>query len=230
MSRFLLLWAEAPLQAWGTDSKFYRRDTVAFPTKSGVLGILLAGSGLKGAQTELLQEMALLRQTVVAYRPHVDGPNLLQDFQMVGSGYDDNDAWERLCVPKTSEGKKAVGGGTKLTYRYYLVNSKFAIIVEIPEAMEVPFTEGLLHPVYDLYLGRKCCIPTESIFQGAFESMEVSLQKAEVIANAKGLVEAFRVVDGTVLGEESLVIADVPLSFGERKRYRQRIVTVLNAQ
>jgi CRISPR system Cascade subunit CasD len=60
--------------------------------------------------------------------------------------------------------------------------------------------------------------------------MEVSLQKAEVIANAKGLVEAFRVVDGTVLGEESLVIADVPLSFGERKRYRQRIVTVLNAQ
>jgi len=39
-TRYLLLWLQAPLQSWGYDSKFGRRDTLNFPTKSGVLGLL----------------------------------------------------------------------------------------------------------------------------------------------------------------------------------------------
>ena len=34
----LLLWLEAPLQSWGVDSRFGRRDTLPFPSRSGVLG------------------------------------------------------------------------------------------------------------------------------------------------------------------------------------------------
>ncbi len=36
----LLLWLEAPLQSWGADSRFGRRATLPFPTRSGVLGLV----------------------------------------------------------------------------------------------------------------------------------------------------------------------------------------------
>ena len=47
---FLLLWLEAPLQSWGVDSKFGRRDSIHFPTKSGVTGLLLCALGASGEQ------------------------------------------------------------------------------------------------------------------------------------------------------------------------------------
>jgi len=47
---YLLLWFEAPLQSWGSDSKFGRRDTQTFPTKSGVLGLVCSALGAGGEQ------------------------------------------------------------------------------------------------------------------------------------------------------------------------------------
>jgi CRISPR system Cascade subunit CasD len=139
---YLLLWLEAPLQSWGADSKFGRRDTLPFPTKSGVLGLICAALGASGEQRELLAEMAPLEQTVISYNRTRGGKDevkrkaeretLLRDFHMVGSGYDDSDPWQTLHIPKTAEGKKAVGGGTKMTYRYYLQDATFAVIAEIP--------------------------------------------------------------------------------------------------
>ena len=38
--RNLLLWLEAPLQSWGAGSRYGRRDTLPFPTRSGILGLL----------------------------------------------------------------------------------------------------------------------------------------------------------------------------------------------
>ena len=47
---YLLLWLEGPLQAWGYDSKFGRRDTLPFPTKSGLLGLLCCARGAGGPE------------------------------------------------------------------------------------------------------------------------------------------------------------------------------------
>ncbi|HQB07934.1 MAG TPA: type I-E CRISPR-associated protein Cas5/CasD, partial [Rectinema sp.] len=60
---YLLLWLEAPLQSWGFDSKFNRRDTLAFPTRSGILGLLLCAMGAQGEQRELLEKLSLFSQT-----------------------------------------------------------------------------------------------------------------------------------------------------------------------
>ena len=43
----LLLRLAAPLQAWGSDSKFETRKTNREPTKSGVIGLLAAALGLR---------------------------------------------------------------------------------------------------------------------------------------------------------------------------------------
>ncbi len=222
--RFLFLWLEGPLQAWGADSKFGRRDTLKFPTKSGVLGLVCCALGATGEQRELLEEFSSLSQTVVSYTKAVREP-LLRDFHMVGSGYDDTDPWSTLLIPKTSEGKKAVGGGTKMTYRFYLQDARFAVVLEVPLAKAGAVGEALQNPVYDLYLGRKTCAPSDFIYRGSFDSEVFALARARDLANEKGLTEDFRVVDGEGEGEV-MTLNDVPLQFGEDKRYRDRRVTV----
>ncbi len=231
-TRYLLLWLEAPLQSWGHDSKFGRRDTLNFPTKSGVMGLVCSALGAKGEQRELLAEFTQLKQTVLSFaRKNYKGEKtdrlpLLRDFHMVGSGYDDKDPWTMLLIPKTAEGKKAVGGGAKMTYRYYLQDAYFAVVLEVPNERADLITEKLQQPVWDLFLGRKSCVPTDFIYRDSFEIQDDAVAKAEKIATEKSLLLDFKVLDGEHEGEV-LTLNDVPICFGERKLYRDRRVTVI---
>ncbi|MDH0609868.1 type I-E CRISPR-associated protein Cas5/CasD [Stutzerimonas stutzeri] len=228
---YLLLWLEAPLQSWGHDSLFGRRDSLDFPTKSGVLGLLCSARGAGGEQHEWLAAWADLDMQVVAYVPMdrqgqpLPRQPLLRDFQMVGSGYDDRDPWQSLLIPKTSEGKKAVGGGTKMTYRYYLQDMAYAVALQAPAALVDEALNALQAPVWDLYLGRKNCVPSEFIYQGCFADAEQALQAGQGLAADKQRAFALRVLQGEHPGEV-LTLNDVPLQFGEHKKYRDRRVTV----
>ncbi len=235
-SRYLLLWLEAPLQSWGHDSKFGRRDTLNFPTKSGVMGLVCCALGAGGEQKKLLAEFSTLSQTVIAYNrtkktgEKIDREPLLRDFHMVGSGYDDKDPWQSLLIPKTAQGKKAVGGGAKLTYRYYLQDAYFAVVLEAPKDKAEIIAAALKNPVWDLYLGRKACVPTDFICRECFDSEEDAIIAAQVLASEKKLLEDFRVLDGEQDGDEVFSLTDVPVCFGEHKIYRDRRVTVINAR
>jgi CRISPR system Cascade subunit CasD len=228
---YLLLWLEAPLQSWGHDSKFGRRDSLDFPTKSGVLGLLCSARGAGGEEREWLATFADLDMRVVGYvlsdqqGQALPRQPLMRDFQMVGSGYDDQDPWETLLIPKTNEGKKAVGGGTKMTHRFYLQDMAFAVAVQAPAAQVEAIGAALTNPVWDLYLGRKTCVPTEFIFQGFFDVPGEALLAGEALAAQKNRSFSFKVLQGEHPGE-ALVLNDVPLQFGEHKKYRDRRVTV----
>ena len=230
-SSYLLLWLEAPLQAWGHDSRFGRRDSLDFPTKSGVLGLICCARGAGGEQTEWLDDWADGDMQVEAFvlqdakgKPLPRLP-LLRDFHMVGSGYDDQDPWQNLLIPKTSEGKKAVGGGTKMTYRYYLQDMAFAVALEAPTPWAEDACAALQAPVWDVYLGRKNCVPTELIHQGLFDSAEAALAAGRELATTKSRALALRVLQGEHEGEV-LSLNDVPMQLGEHKLYRDRRVTV----
>lgn len=237
-TKFLLLWLEAPLQAWGADSKFGRRNTMPFPTRSGVLGLILCALGASGEQKELLERMANFRQTVISFvrtckdserKPvPLEKEPFLRDFHMVGSGYDETNPRESLMIPKTCEGKKAVGGGTKVTYRYYLQDTRFAVIFEAPSDLASSFSQALQNPVFDLYLGRKNCVPSEFIYQGTFEDEEKAFERVFTIVSEKKLLEDFRVIDGEQEGE-IMTINDVPVQFGPIKKYRDRRITLVQS-
>jgi CRISPR system Cascade subunit CasD len=235
--KYILLWIEAPLQAWGADSKFGRRDTLPFPSKSGILGLVLCAMGTSGPQNELLAKLSSGSLQIASYvrskqtedsqaRIKVSREPLLQDFHMVGSGYDDKDIWQKQLIPKTSEGKPAVGGGSKMTYRYYLQDACFAAVLEVPADMNFSISDAFQNPVYDLYFGRKNCVPAERIFQGSFERIAEAWQKAGSLAKDKQLLEDFRVLDGEHEGDV-MTLNDVPVQFGEVKKYRDRRVTVV---
>lgn len=229
---YLLLWLEAPLQSWGHDSKFGRRDSLDFPTKSGVFGLLCCALGAGGKQTQWLDTWGDRDMQVQAFVPMdrhgkpLPHEPLMRDFHMVGSGYDDKDPWQNLLIPKTSEGKKAVGGGTKMTYRYYLQGMAYAVALQGPQSELAELEAALQNPVWDLYLGRKNCVPTELIAQGIHSDAGQAMEKAGQLAESKGRLAVFKVLQGEHEGEV-LTLNDVPLQFGEHKLYRDRRVTVL---
>ena len=227
--RYLLLWLEGPLQSWGHDSRFGRRDTLPFPTMSGVCGLLCAALGADGEQHELLAELTAGRWQVRAFaHQEKRHPAPLCDFQMVGSGYDESDPWQLLLIPKTSEGKKAVGSGTKLTYRYYLQDCAFAVVIALEESLAQRLADALVAPVWDLSLGRKNCVPTEFIGQGVYDSEAAAWAHCDELAMDKGREHRFDVLPGAdTEGDEVLTLNDVPLQFGVDKRYRDRQVTII---
>lgn len=234
---YLLMWLEAPLQAWGYDSRFGRRESLDFPTKSGVLGLLCCALGYAGKQREWLAHWADRDMVVRAYTPQdLKGkptPRLpmLRDFQMVGSGYDVADPWQSLLIPKKSDGGKAVGGGTKMTYRFYLQAMAFAVAIQGPRQELEELEAALSNPVWDLYLGRKNCVPTEFIAQGIHLDRDSALQYADHFAadpeKAIQRVASFGVVQGEHDGDEVITLNDVPVQFGPNKQYRDRQVTII---
>ncbi|BAW81081.1 CRISPR-associated protein Cas5 [Candidatus Nitrosoglobus terrae] len=225
---YLLLWLEAPLQAWGHDSKFGHRDSLHFPTKSGVLGLICCALGIGGEQRDWLAAWVDLDMQLVAYVPRdaQDRQPLLRDFHMVGSGYDDQDPWQTLLIPKKSDGGKAVGGGTKMTYRYYLQDMAYAVALQVPAARVTDIIAALQAPVWDLYLGRKNCVPSEFIYRGEFMTGGEALAAGQKLAEEKKRTAVLQVRQGEHEGDEVLTLNDVPLQFGEHKKYRDRRVTV----
>ncbi|MCX7647226.1 MAG: type I-E CRISPR-associated protein Cas5/CasD [Elusimicrobiales bacterium] len=226
--KWLLLWFEAPLQSWGADSKFDRRDTLKFPTKSGVYGLILSAMGASGEQKELLEKLSSMEMTVISYTKENQKNLLLLDYHTVGGGYDLNDAWENLHIPKKTNGKKPNEVlGNKITYRYYLQNAKFGIILQIPMELKDNIEKSLKNPKYHIYLGRKNCIPTDIVFRGFYETKEKALEKLKEISNDKELKEEFIVLEGRQEGDESFYINDVPIQFGKFKKYKDRLITII---
>lgn len=236
--RYLLLWLEGPLQSWGFDSKFGRRESLGFPTKSGLYGMFLAALGAQGPQVDLLKRLSTFKQTVFSYAYRDDSPKgreglkepvyskpFLMDFQMVGSGYDEKDPWQKMLIPKKADGSVAVGGGSKMTYRYYLQDAKFAVIQELDTALAISIAEALQNPVFDLCLGRKNCIPTDLIYRGTFDSFDEASTMVERLAEEKDQELVFTVTEQAV--GDPMVLHDVPVQFGQNKKYRDRTVNIV---
>ena len=225
--KYLTLWLEAPLQAWGFDSKFDLRATLDFPTKSGVLGLLLAASGDSGPQQELLARLAEAPLLAIAYLPKdISKEPQLRDYHMVGNGYDEKDKWQSLLIPRKADGTKAVGGGAKRTYRFYLQNHFFAVVLGLPDDLAEKFASALQAPVFDLYLGRKCCVPTDIIFRGLHDSHSQALEQADQIAEEKSLKAWRRLAEVPMETPGAFAISDVPIRFGIHKVYRDRTVCI----
>ena len=232
--KYLLLWLEAPLQSWGADSRFDFRKTMDAPTKSGIFGLLLAASGDSGPQEELLARMANAPLSVVDF----DGfTSRLTDFHMVGNGYRENDAWEKLFIPlkaselnkkqkekKSDENNREMSSGGLCTSREYLQDRRFAAVLGLPDDLADKFASALQSPVFDLYLGRKCCAPTDLIFRGVFGSEVDAFGALQTLSVEKKLAPRFVYADAKPLEDDAFLVNDVPVRFGRHRLYRDRWV------
>lgn len=136
----LLLRFAAPLQSWGSCSKFETRTTEKMPTKSGVIGILAAALGFK--RDADLSRFSELKFGVRADR---EGETII-DFHTAKSAKD-----------------------SYVTYRHYLTDAIFLAGVEGDAPFLAELENALKNPKFPLFLGRRSCPPTLPIIIGIRE-------------------------------------------------------------
>ncbi|MCC7373378.1 MAG: type I-E CRISPR-associated protein Cas5/CasD [Verrucomicrobiales bacterium] len=156
---------EGPMQSWGTGSRYQRRATDSFPSKSGVLGLIAAALGIdKHAANEaelLIQLVALHFEVYRVSRLRGREANSilrLEDYHTIGGGYDEEiEPWARASIPR-----KASGGpfGTVVTRRVYLSDATFVALLTGDRVVLETIAMRLDDPVWGVWLGRKCCLPS----------------------------------------------------------------------
>jgi len=228
---YLALLLDGPLQSWGLASRFQRRSTGLYPTKSGVIGIICAAMGLAKDSPEEHQNLPRLRdlrmQVVLLPRakrwiprPQPNRrsdwlePRRIEDYHTVGGGFDPGS--EADSVPRTASGKP--DKDATVSSREYLFDARFGVILEGESNVLNDAAKALRNPIWGTWLGRKSCIPAAPVLAGGpFDSREkeawTALLKAarlpsEVPFGAFGGVEEVSVGEG-------LAIMDQPVSFGD---------------
>jgi len=211
MSSVLVLRLAGPMQSWGSSSRFTRRSTEAFPTKSGLVGLLAAAQGRR--RSDPVEDLVQLRFAV-----RVDQPGqLLRDFQTAHRG--------DTAMP--------------LSNRFYWADAAFGAFLEGPDDMIEALAQAIVRPVFPLYLGRRSCPPTLplrlAVREGsAWDALRETPWMASEYYKKKACYQQFvtvRVVadqgviptDVGVSSEHTL--QDVPISFdSERREYTLRTV------
>ena len=192
----LLLRLAAPLQAWGSDSKFETRKTDREPTKSGVVG-LLAAVGLRRDDTEGLARLNGLR---FAVRADQEG-SLLVDFH-------------------TAKSRDT----SYVTYRHYLQDAVFLAGLESGDEALLRGNHRLIylwkleaalrHPVYPLYLGRRSCPPTLPLCLGIRQGSLLDVLRTEPMQGRKPETGKLRIVaDADPADSAAVPRQDLPVSF-----------------
>ena len=189
----LLLRLAAPLQAWGSSSKFIVRSTEREPTKSGVIGMIAAALGIQ--RNDDPQKLVPLAQLRFGVRADKEGL-LLSDFHTVQ-------------VP----GEKH----PEVSYRYYLSDAVFLAVIECDDKKLLEeIAAALQRPVYPLYLGRKSCPPTLPVVLGVKDEDMITALKSEPFLykndRRKNVRISYEVSSGGAM------VQDVPLSFSQLHR------------
>ncbi|GAA1330231.1 type I-E CRISPR-associated protein Cas5/CasD [Saccharothrix algeriensis] len=196
----LLLRLSAPLQSWGTSSRFTRRNTDRAPSRSGVLGLLAAAQGRR--RTDPLEELLDLRIGV-----RIDQPGQLErDFH----------------TARTRDGSTSM----PLSYRFYLSDAVFAVAVEGEPALLESLQQALRTPVFPLFLGRRSCPPAGRLLHGLAEgTVRERLESHPWLASPwvqrrhqAPTKDLDIVVDCPADDPEAELVRDEPISFDPRER------------
>jgi len=166
----LAFYLDSPMQAWGVHSRFQRRETEAFPSKSGVLGMVAAALGvdkLDSDEHQRIAELAKLRFTAIRMATEGTPAQRLADFHTIGGGW--YPAWQadkKNLTAKYSVPRKAGDGspfGVVVTQRTYLNDARFIVVLEGDASLLAGIAEAIRNPIWGIWFGRKCCLPASPL-------------------------------------------------------------------
>jgi CRISPR system Cascade subunit CasD len=212
---FLALFLDAPLQSWGYGSRFDRRTTLSYPTRSGILGLICAALGKDRTDTAALAELDALSVTVLVF---AQGGRLM-DFHTVGGGYDRKT--QKQFIVHTAEGKlRSPGKETVQTDREYLEESRFGAVVGGDKGRIEEIAVAMANPKWGVWLGRKACIPASPICAGVWATEEEA-EQALVKAAGSGVLRRIREAQTFDAGTDTLM--DRPTDFARRQFAPRRV-------
>ncbi len=202
MKKALILHLEAPMQSWGIDSRYRLRRAGEAPSKSALCGLACAAMGSdrqSEAEKQVIAQFSSLRMVTYGFSPAQRHTELLRDYHTVQG-------------TRNTEGKFLKNA--ILTDRYYHQDKRFAVLLE---SDAIAFLEQLhhaiQHPVWGIWLGRKCCIPAAPLIQEDLltpdEAREILLK---TYPRTKWNWEIFEEVEH--VSHETSTWLDQPVSFG----------------
>lgn len=191
MANTLFLRLESPLQSWGEDSQWSERRTAPEPTKSGIVGLLACALGWD--DDERIRDLS--RGIRVGVRCDMRGtPAPLRDYHTVGGGYDSPQLLNAKGELKMSSGR----AHTEPTARYYLCDASFLVAIQAETDIIEQLAHAVQFPAWQLYLGRKSCVPSVPPFDGVgdYANIEEALQAhpARFISNEREIDQRPRIV------------------------------------
>ncbi|MEU8503379.1 type I-E CRISPR-associated protein Cas5/CasD [Streptomyces brevispora] len=207
----LTLRLAGPLQSWGASARFTRRTTESAPTKSGVIGLLAAASGVERGDDEALAALCALRFGV-----RIDQPGTrIRDFHTAHHGVS--------------------GASMPLSERFYLADAVFVAALAGEAAVLAGLYAALRAPVYPPFLGRRSCPPAHPVELGLHDGDSLHQTLTDESWQASPWYRKQRHSEGTVSltvlreAEEGEHDADFqrdqPLSFAaEQRRHAVRTV------
>lgn len=233
MAKVLLLWLEGPMQAWSTSSALYRRPTEMFPTKSALWGMLFNALGWYGKQKKALAKVQHLPVRILGFQ--APEQPVLRDYQTIGNGWDESDPWQNMMIPKREDGKKCVGGGSKIVVKEYLCDARFAAFVSVPNDWEDALRSALANPAGSLYLGKKACLPSSPVFAGIYDSQTeaeagLAVFLRERFETDEPVKPVFSVEEADKYDPDGISIMDNPMAFGGVTECGPRYVVVRQEQ
>jgi len=155
----LFLRLAGPMQSWGTSSRLQLRRTDAYPSKSGVLGMILCA---KGVQREASPgELGRLEPLLMGVRVDRSG-TLDWDYHTAGAKIGIWQADRKKLKKTASTGEYE----TLLSRRQYLYDASFLVAFQGDADKINDCARALDDPGWPVFLGRKCCVPAEPVFVG----------------------------------------------------------------
>lgn len=154
----LFLRLSGPMQSWGTGSRLQIRRTDAYPSKSGVLGMILCAMGVPRPKAP----EALGPLTALAMGVRLDRPGVMDwDYHTAGAGVGIRQAKGGVKYTATTKEPE-----TLLSRREYLLDASFLVALQGEPTVIQEARAALENPVWPVSLGRKCCVPTEPVLAG----------------------------------------------------------------
>jgi len=215
---FLALRLEGPLQSWGFDSQYNRRNTGLMPTKSAMAGMCCAALGFpRGSDEErlFLASFGKVRMTVIS----IPRQGKKKELQV-----------RRLEDYHTVQNTKKADGTIKdchITHRQYLTDASFGVILEGASALLKQIADAFGNPVWGIWLGRKTCIPSAPVFAGLKNNQDEALS---LLIGEKSLKSFTRQEEVENFAEGLDSLPDTPVSFAtDHRSFSPRRVRTIHA-
>ena len=215
----LFLRLAGPMQSWGTSSRFQLRRTDAYPSKSGVLGMILCAKGVRREDSS--KELAVLSSILMGVRIDRSG-TLDWDYHTAGAKIGIRSADGKIKKTASTGEYEAL-----LSRREYLYDASFLVALQGDKDAIDRCANALQNPIWPLFLGRKCCVPGEPVFAGtgSFPSLTEALSSIPwrpridaIDRDERGTTRALDIYQehppGSPAPADARLVYDVPQVFG----------------
>ena len=160
MKNYVCLRLEGPMQSWGCHTNWDHKPTYKMPTRSAIVGLMSCALGYLREDPKILQ----LEKNILSFTVREDrAGHISSDFQTIEG------------KPLLNTMHVARSGGNRLTStREYIYDASYLVFVEFKDnEIRNKVVSALKAPKWNLFLGRKCCVPSKPVYEGICHAEDI---------------------------------------------------------